>query len=191
MVTDGDRGPYQYEVEKVHLGVIVLVALLFLLYQCTRDSGLIGTTSPDLASLGTHLTSTEDPPAPSASDSELTAGGVALLPLSVSAAADGGLEAFAGEPAVARGVTVLSVTADEGFWVGTSSTDRVWVQLNGSGVSPYTVRAGDRAHFTGVVVGHSAEYARRACAGDDRSVDLLAAQQAHIEVPQDQLTLNP
>ena len=45
-----------------------------------------------------------------------------------------------------------SVSADEGFWVGTSDTDRVWVQLTGTGESSYTATEGDTVNVTGQVV---------------------------------------
>ena len=45
-------------------------------------------------------------------------------------------------------MSVLSVPADEGFWIGTSQNDRVWVQIVGKGESPYQVQAGDKVDFT-------------------------------------------
>ncbi len=51
----------------------------------------------------------------------------------------------------ARGVPVLAVASDEGFWVGRGRA-RVWVQLIGWGESPQRVTAGARAWFGGKVV---------------------------------------
>ena len=49
-------------------------------------------------------------------------------------------------------MVVQSVPADEGFWVGSSSTQRIWVQLSGAkGESSYTVKPGDKIDFSGVV----------------------------------------
>lgn len=179
--------------QQAHLIVIIVAVLLFLIYQLTNSLG--GISRVEMARLGPVSVSTQVPGTESGGGTgaeagdELTAGGTPLLPLS-SATTDGSLVEFVGESAVGRGVTVLSVTADEGFWVGTGSADRVWVQLTGSGESPYTVRPGDRAYFLGTVVAHSDSYARTACAGDTDAVELLTAQGAHIEVPMDQLSLD-
>jgi hypothetical protein len=82
----------------------------------------------------------------------LIAGNVSLLPLAQSADAAGSLSRFSGQQARADAVPVESVPADEGFWVGTSTTDRVWVQLTvGNAESPFRVEAGDRVSFLGTV----------------------------------------
>jgi len=63
-----------------------------------------------------------------------------------------------GQPATAQLATVQSVPADEGFWVGTSDTNRIWVQLTGAGESPQTVKAGDHITFTGTEVANPAGF---------------------------------
>ena len=46
------------------------------------------------------------------------------------------------------------------FWVGSSSTQRIWVQLTGAkGESTYTVKPGDKIDFTGVVTPAAAGFA--------------------------------
>lgn len=131
------------------------------------------------------------PSAPAGSGSPtggpLTAGTVALLPLTA-AAPEGTLTAYVDQPATSTGVTVQSVPADEGFWVGTSTTDRVWVQLVGEGESPYQVRAGDTVTFTGTVVGHPTDYPATMGLSTADGADQLSTQAAHIEVAQDGLT---
>ncbi len=119
----------------------------------------------------------------------LSSDGTALLPLT-SSAPDGTLTAYAGQPATANAVTVQSVPADEGFWVGPSATDRVWVQLTGAGESPYTVRPGDTVSFTaGQVVANPAGYPATAGLGAADGAAQLTSQAAHVEVAKDALQL--
>ena len=67
------------------------------------------------------------------------------------------------EQAVGRTVRVQSVPADEGFWVGASETDRLWVQLTGTrGESDYTVKQGDTVDFTGTVTRAADGFAAKA-----------------------------
>ena len=195
MTRDRELAAYQYAQDrKALLGVVVLILLLFLLDRCAFGPDRDGLALAEMAALGTASASESPPPnEPPAdhpgSDGTLTAGGTSLLPLSEAAAADGSLSEYVGEPALGSGVTVWSVPADEGFWVGTSDTDRVWVQLIGPVESPYAVRAGDTVSFTGVVVVHAADFPSRVGAGKDEGADLLAAQGAHIEVQMDELIL--
>ena len=42
-----------------------------------------------------------------------------------------GLKAFVGRPAFGRGVVVQAINGNEGFWVGTSEKDRVYVEWGG------------------------------------------------------------
>lgn len=191
MAQNREREAYQFGTDpQAHLVVLVVAALLFLIYQATHLDLMSGISRIEMAGLGTVSGSSPLPAPASELDMQLSADGVSLLPLEPVASGSGSIDHLVGESAIARGVTVLSVTADEGFWVGTSNSDRVWVQLTGDGESPYTVRPGDRAYFLGTVVAHSASYASSACAGDSQGVRLLTAQRAHIEVPQDGLTLN-
>ena len=174
---------------------VVLVLVMFALHRCTDASSRDGVTVAETAGLGTASKapaspSTQAPPGNPGSDWILTAGGTSLLPLNEAEAAGGSLAEYVGQPAVGGGVPVWSVPADEGFWVGISDADRVWVQLIGSGESPYAVRAGDTVHFTGVVVAHGVDFPSRVCVGTNHGADLLAAQGAHIEVPMDELILH-
>jgi hypothetical protein len=74
------------------------------------------------------------------------------------------------------------VPANEGFWVGTGETDRVWVQLTGADESGYVVTAGDRVVFTGTVVGHDAGFAGQVGVDPAEGADQLTKQAAHVEV---------
>lgn len=89
--------------------------------------------------------------APTGSSGEtLMAGGQALLPL----AAQGRLGALSGQAVTAKGVVVESVVSDEGFWLGPSATERVFVALlpqarGTAGESPFQVREGQRVELAG------------------------------------------
>ncbi len=78
----------------------------------------------------------------------LTAGGVALLPPPA-----GGLSAQAGETATGKNVVVQSVNGNEGFFVGSSTTDRVYVEWGGdvgeNEASRFRPRKGQRVNLTG------------------------------------------
>lgn len=173
---------------KALIGALVLIVALFLVDRATSDPDRDGIALAELAGIGMASTSPPSPESPGP-DGLLTAGGRSLLPLSDAAGAGGSLAGYVGQPAQGSGLTVLSVPADEGFWVGTGDTDRVWVQLIGAGESPYVVRAGDTVSFAGVVVGHGGDFAARVCVGTNQGSDLLTAQAAHIEVPMDDLVL--
>ena len=80
----------------------------------------------------------------------LTARSEPLLPVPA-----GGLAAYETDTAIGREVTVQSVVKDEGFWVGTSQQDRVYVEYGGDvgadenrGLEP---AVGDRVNLTGPV----------------------------------------
>jgi hypothetical protein len=80
----------------------------------------------------------------------LTAGGTNLLPVP-----SGGLADFEGRPATGKDVTVQSVVKDEGFWVGSSKQDRVYVEYGGDvgtnenqGFEP---KVGEHVNLTGPV----------------------------------------
>ena len=77
---------------------------------------------------------------------QLVADDASLLPLSEAADANGSLARYSGQQVRADVVPVESVPADEGFWVGISATDRVWVQL--------TVSADRRSGETGTPCRH-------------------------------------
>lgn len=71
-------------------------------------------------------------------------------------AAAGRYAQLSGQAAVGQKVTVQSVVADEGFWVGPSEQSRVFVFLSPQarskpGESPFQVQAGQRVDVTGVV----------------------------------------
>lgn len=116
-----------------------------------------------------------------------------LLPLAnaTEIGANGNLSAYTSTKATATSVRVQSVPADEGFWVGSGDSDRVWVQLTGgSGESPFTVKKGDAVSFTGKVVKNTAGYAKSAGVADDEGRAMLTAQGQHLTVARSALTLS-
>jgi RNA polymerase sigma factor (sigma-70 family) len=92
------------------------------------------------------------------------------------------LSRYAGDPVRAQGVRVQQVAADEGFWVGTSPRDRVWVQLTDTRESRPRIERGDRVSFTGRMVEHQPGFARRAGVIASEGAGLLDQQGYHVEV---------
>ena len=92
-----------------------------------------------------------------------------------------------------RGVHVPArgVYADEGFWAGTGDGDQLWVQLVGRGESPFEVRSGRRASFTGRLVPNPPGFARRVGVLPAEGATLVDRQGYHIEVAYADLTLEP
>lgn len=79
----------------------------------------------------------------------LTAEGTSLLPVP-----GGGLESYVGDNADGRGVTVQKVVEQEGFFVGTSAQDRVYVEYGGDvgeDERQFAPTVGDRVDLTGPV----------------------------------------
>jgi hypothetical protein len=113
----------------------------------------------------------------------LSADGTALLPLSATAGPNGELSALVGRTVTAQGVAVQSVPSDEGFWIGSSDTDRVWVQLTvPAGESPFTVQPGQRLDFTGPMTAHGADFAQVVGVDAAEGADQLVREAAHVEV---------
>ena len=113
-----------------------------------------------------------------------------MLPLAVGIGIGGKLSGFTGMRSIGTGVRVEAVDADEGFWIGTTTHDRIWVQLVGPPPeSPYTVRTGDRVSFDALVVSHTSRFARRVGVTRAEGARLLTAQGAHIAVQKRELKL--
>ncbi|MDP9209898.1 MAG: sigma-70 family RNA polymerase sigma factor [Actinomycetota bacterium] len=119
-------------------------------------------------------------------DSTLTSEGRAILPLTGRPP----LSRYAGTTVQARGVRVQQVAADEGFWVGTSERDRVWVQLTGTRESGFRVEPGHKATFAGRMVENSGNFSERAGLTPREGAGLLKQQGYHIEVRADRLRLS-
>jgi hypothetical protein len=88
-------------------------------------------------------------------------------------------------------VPARGVYADEGFWVGTDDGDRLWVQLVGRGESPFQVRTGQRATFTGRLVPNPPGFVERVGMVPEEGAALAGRQGHHIEVAYADITLEP
>jgi RNA polymerase sigma factor (sigma-70 family) len=150
--------------------------------QATAGTGVVGA-----GLLAAQLLGGNPPPQPPAAaptttvipgDRSLTSEGRAILPLTGRPP----LSRYAGDPVRAQGVRVQQVVADEGFWVGTSPRDRVWVQLTGTRESRPRVQRGDRVSFSGRMVEHQPGFARRAGVTAGEGAGLLDQQGYHVEV---------
>lgn len=116
---------------------------------------------------------------PSGSTAAETAGeGTSVEAVELSEVDD--LRDHVGDRVVANGVEVDAVPADEGFWVDAGG-DRVWVQVDTAGESPFAVREGQRLDLTGTVVAHGADFVQQP---DFPAADAeeLADAGAHVEV---------
>jgi RNA polymerase sigma factor (sigma-70 family) len=96
---------------------------------------------------------------------------------------------YAGHRVSARGVRVLSVPSDEGFWIGSGQRDRVWVLLRASGESSFTVRSGRRVVFTGRIVAHGPRFPDQVGVEPGEGRAALVRQSQHIEVTASELRL--
>ena len=182
------------------LGILILAALL--LSQCGNDDDPAGasddagrtsstssssSSSSSPSSSGSPSSSTSSAPAgPAAGSGQgriVTAGGDDVLQLAAGADAAAALGGLSGQPVTGTAVRVLSVPADEGFWVGSSDQDRVWVQLTGeAGESPYQVTEGDVVDFEGTVVAHDESFASTVGVDEAAGAAQLTEQGSHLEV---------
>ena len=184
---------------------VVVIALLLLLSQCGSDSddqpGAASSTSgmagmSGMSSSASPSASSSATASASASRSASAAAGASAGQPSTLVAADGTavldpaapadpapvLGQVSGQQVTGSALQVLSVPADEGFWVGSSDAQRVWVQLTGAaGESPYQVRQGDRVDFTGTVVAHDGGFPAAVGVDDAEGAAQLAAQAQHVE----------
>jgi hypothetical protein len=108
----------------------------------------------------------------------LNAGGAQLLP-----PPRGGLSADVGKTATGKDVLVQSVNGNEGFFVGSSSSDRVYVEWGGdigeNEASRFQPKEGDKVNLTGPVQAAKAEQLRKLkLSAEDR--ELVRSQGAFV-----------
>jgi hypothetical protein len=108
----------------------------------------------------------------------LNAGGAQLLPPPA-----GGLSDQVGTTATGKDVVVQSVNGNEGFFVGSSSNDRVYVEWGGdvgeNEASQFQPKKGDKVNLTGPVQAADAEQLRKLkLSADDR--ELVQSQGAFV-----------
>lgn len=174
------------------LGLLaLLLALTLLVVNAVDDDGADGPAGDSLGQAGVsdgsgadgedgESGSTGAAGGSTGSAGALTAGGQDLLALSGS-----GLGSLAGQAATGQ-VRVQSVVADEGFWAGTSASDRVFVFLTpearrSSGESGFQVREGQTVTVEGVVRRSDAGFAERAGVTTDEGAQQLVDAGGYVE----------
>ena len=188
------------------LGLLALIALLFLLSRCGNDdpaTPTAGTSASPTAAASTAATTTDSASAsPSATAGEtggaqdgqsgaVTSGDDNLLAAGGGAGTAASLREHDGQQAVGRVVRVLSVPADEGFWVGTSAQERLWVQLTGTrGESDYKVKEGDTVEFTGTVTPAAKGFAAEVGVTAAEGAEQLTSQGYYVAVPASSVKLS-
>jgi hypothetical protein len=188
------------------LGLLALIALLFLLSRCGNDDPTTPTagssaspaaapsaatttaTVTDSASASASATAGQTGGAQDGQAGAVTSGGDNLLG---GAGAAASLRNHDGDQAVGRAVRVQSVPADEGFWVGTSAQDRLWVQLTGTrGESDYKVKEGDTIEFTGTVTPAAKGFAAETGLTPAEGAEQLTTQGYYVAVPASSVKLS-
>lgn len=124
-------------------------------------------------------------PAPAPAPVTLTVAGAALLP---AAGPVPSLAPQVGAPVVADRVSVESVPADEGFWVGTVGA-RVWVQLSSAAESPPDIQPGAVVSFTGTLAATAPDMPGQVGVTPEEGAEELVRQGAHAAVDPGQLTI--
>jgi hypothetical protein len=186
------------------LAILVVAALL--LSQCGSDdsgdaSAAAGSTSSSSAgssssessagATGTSGAPSSGAAAPAGSGQIVTADGQSVLDLVAQPDAATALGGLSGQAVTGTAAQVLSVPADEGFWVGTSDQQRVWVQLTGeAGESPYQVTEGDTVDFEGTVVAHDQSFAGSVGVDEANGATQLTSQGSHLEVAKSAVRLS-
>ena len=184
---------------------IIIVVLLVLFLALSRCSGSNGSTKvgavPNSAGPAEPAPAPTEPADPSddsdTSDDSDPSNDSSDDDISGTVTVDGeplrsrDLPGLTGRRAVARGARVLTVPADEGFWLSTGGSDRVWVQLTGRPPeSPYTVRPGDRVSFTGRIAPNGRGFARRVGVTRAEGAAALTADREHLNVTKRGLSLS-
>jgi hypothetical protein len=132
------------------LALIAIIALILLLRACGDDDGGDRTATP--AETTQSVPEEAAPATPEGGAGTLTAGGTALLPAEPTA-----LREAVGQDAAGERVRVQEVVPEEGFFVGTSETDRIYVEFGGDvgeteqGSNSYEPAEGDEVDLTGPV----------------------------------------
>ena len=188
--------------------VAALVVLALLLSQCggsdpeagsdpaaqtSQSAGSPSGPASSGPSSGSAAPSSSGAPAggSAAGGSVETADGRSVLALAAGPDAGTALGGLADQPVTATGARVLSVPADEGFWLGASDAERVWVQLTGeAGESPYQVREGDLVDLEGTVAPHDAGFPAEVGVDDAEGAQQLAEQAAHLTVAKSSVRLS-
>lgn len=152
-------------------------------------SGSSPTSRPAVtpSAAGSTVTAPAGPANPSAGPTTRPTGGVLLLTGSRPALDPAALAA--GRAVRGVDLEVLSVPADEGFWVRTADGE-VWVALTGGpGESPATVLPGSRVDLVATVVGHRPGFAAASGVTPAEGAARLDAARVHLAVPMSALRI--
>ena len=123
------------------------------------------------------------PPPPAVCEPNIQVAGAAV-PLS-----DGPtLAAKAGTPVQVPALVVEAVPANEGFWAGCAGR-RVWVQLEGQGESPFSIRPGQRVALQGVVQLNPPGFTATVGLSPQQGATELDRQGLHLRARHDQVRL--
>lgn len=193
----GDRPTRRKWLLPLLLGLLALIALLFLLSRCGGDDDTAApATSAPATGTTTAAPATDAASAPAGGEASagpagepgtVTAGAADLL----GGASASSFAAQDGQQAVGRAVRVQSVPADEGFWVGSGEQDRLWVQLTGTGgESDYRVKQGDSIDFTGTVTRAAQGYAAKAGVTAAEGAEQLTEQGYYVAAPSSGIKLS-
>jgi hypothetical protein len=107
-----------------------------------------------------------------------TANGARLLPVPSALQ----IRPLLGQRVVAHDVPVQSAVSHPGFWVGTSSGERLYVHITDPQHVAHPVRQGQRLRFTGRLVANAPAFARSDGVTPAEGATLLTLEGAHIEV---------
>jgi hypothetical protein len=132
------------------LGLLALAVLAIVLALLLSGDDKEEQASQPAPPPGQAQSQSQPPPAGgAASDARLLAGGKPVTPNP-----EGGLSVPPGQDAEGQGVTVQAVVKDEGFWVGKSAQDRVYVEYGGDvgaaeTSSKYVPKVGQKVNVSG------------------------------------------
>jgi RNA polymerase sigma factor (sigma-70 family) len=167
------------QVAAASVAVTSVIAGLVAVSALTQAPGTVAippaATRPAAASPASSEAAPTPPPSadPSAGPSRDATGCLDRLPV-------GSLASAAGRDVCLSGVLVVSVPADEGFWVRTEDGAEAWVQLQLRGESPPDIDAGQRVNVRGTLVRHGSDYADAAGVTQPEGAAALTRQGGHI-----------
>jgi hypothetical protein len=156
----------------------------YLAQQLQTAGGQVAAGGAAVATVGVIVLALSNSGAPTTKASSLSVRGEPVAPREIA-----NLDRFAGLEVKASGSMVRSVPADEGFWIGGTGDNQVWVELTGKAESPVNVRVERRVSFLGRIVDHSRNFVRRVGIDQSESAPLLRRQQQHIVVKRKSLQI--
>jgi hypothetical protein len=159
------------------IGIALLVALLFLASRLGDDESSTTRTTTGSTTTDAGNDGADDGSATGAGSGTLSAGSKNLIG---AGAAPGSLAPLAGQTVTGTDARVQEVVSDEGFWVGTGATDRVFIQLRRTSESPFKVRAGQRVDLRGTLRKADGSFLERSGVTDGEGRDLLQRQGAYV-----------